>query len=241
MSQLGGGWLHGVPDQRGEMTGQQIMYIYPDLTTVLWGEFSRGLMVRAVHTRLADIDLRGLVPRAIVSQNDLGGPQFSLSPSTATTMEVSPLLQDPYETRWVTVRQSTVVGGGDGLFARREIPADTVISFYHGLVYRPGEGGQTEAPDYMIYLDWRNPHSCHSMDLPSQYWSRDNYRASLAHKVNHSFQPNAVFVRFQHPRFGLRCLAIRTFRTIPEGGEVFVHYRYDPDRAPLWYSTLLTT
>ena len=55
ISQLGGGWLHGVVDHRGEMTGQQIMYIYPDLNTVLWGEFSRGLMVRAVHTRLADV------------------------------------------------------------------------------------------------------------------------------------------------------------------------------------------
>ena len=110
VSQLGGGWLHGVPDQRGEMTGDQIMYIYPDLTTVLWGSFNRGLMVRAVHTRLADVDLRGLVPRAMVSQRDLGGPQFSFSPSSARVMEVSPLLQDPYETLWVTVRQSTVAG-----------------------------------------------------------------------------------------------------------------------------------
>ena len=92
------------------MTGEQIMYIYPDLTTVLWGSFNRGLMVRAVHTRLADVDLRGLVPRAMVSQRDLGGPQFSFSPSSARVMEVSPLLQDPYETLWVTVRQSTVAG-----------------------------------------------------------------------------------------------------------------------------------
>ena len=55
ISQLGGGWLHGVADQRGEMTGDQIMYIYPDLATVLWGSFDRGVMVRAVHTTLADV------------------------------------------------------------------------------------------------------------------------------------------------------------------------------------------
>ena len=55
VSQLGGGWLHGVPDHRGEMTGDEIMYIYPDLTTVLCGSFTRGVMVRAFHTRLADI------------------------------------------------------------------------------------------------------------------------------------------------------------------------------------------
>lgn len=55
LSQLGGGWLHGVPDQRGEMTGEEVMYIYPDLNTVLWGSFTKGVMVRAVHTRLADV------------------------------------------------------------------------------------------------------------------------------------------------------------------------------------------
>ena len=52
---LGGGWLHGVPDQRGELTGDDVMYVYPDLATILWGTFSRGVMVRAVHTTIADV------------------------------------------------------------------------------------------------------------------------------------------------------------------------------------------
>ena len=55
ISLLGGGWLHGVPDQRGEMTGHQIMFIYPDLTTVLCGSFTKGVMVRAVQATLADV------------------------------------------------------------------------------------------------------------------------------------------------------------------------------------------
>ena len=55
LSLLGGGWLHGVPDQRGEMTGHQIMYIYPDLTTVLCGSFTKGVMVRAVQSTLVDV------------------------------------------------------------------------------------------------------------------------------------------------------------------------------------------
>ena len=100
----------------------------------------------------------------------------------------------------------------------------------------PGEGG-----DYMIYLDWDNTDHSHSMDLPPQYWSPDQYCASLAHKVNHSFRPNSEFVRFHHPRFGLRCLAIRTFQPIMEGEEIFINYRYDPDSAPAWYSGLIET
>ena len=71
--------------------------------------------------------------------------------------------------------------------------------------------------------------------------SPDQYSASLAHKVNHSFRPNSEFVRFHHPRFGLRCLAIRTFQPIMEGEEIFINYRDDPDSAPAWYSGLIET
>ena len=37
----------------------------------------------------------------------------------------------------------------------------------------------------------------------TEYISSANYCASLAHKTNHSFLPNAEFVAFDHPRFGL--------------------------------------
>ena len=158
-------------------------------------------------------------------------------------MSVSPLLEDPYERLWVEVRQSTVQGGGEGLFARRDIPADTVVSFYHGLVIRPDQEGETEMReshyDYMIFLDWNNTDHSHSLDVPPQYWSHQDYRASLAHKANHSFEPNCGFRRFQHPRFGLGCLAITTFKTIRAGEEIFVNYRYSPDCAPIWFSEMI--
>ena len=122
---LGGGWLHGVPDQRGELTGDDVMYVYPDLDTILWGTFSRGVMVRAVHTTIADVgnslkensplfisrpsDFQGPVPVARADRR-AGGEVYSHSPSSSCHMSVSPLLADPYERRWVEVVQSTVPG-----------------------------------------------------------------------------------------------------------------------------------
>ena len=41
------------------------------------------------------------------------------------------------------------------------------------------------------------------VDIPEREQSLDNYRASLAHKCNHSFKPNAKFYRIDHARFGL--------------------------------------
>ena len=55
-SVLGGGWLHGPVDlETGELTGDELMYIYPDMEHVLFGTFRRGAMVRAEPTTVADI------------------------------------------------------------------------------------------------------------------------------------------------------------------------------------------
>ena len=55
-SVLGGGWIHGPMDSvTGTVTGEELMYIYPDMEHVLFGTFVRGAMVRAEHTTVADI------------------------------------------------------------------------------------------------------------------------------------------------------------------------------------------
>ena len=55
-SVLGGGWIHGPVDPvTGELTGDELMYIYPDMEHVLFGAFKRGEMVRAEPTTVADI------------------------------------------------------------------------------------------------------------------------------------------------------------------------------------------
>ena len=55
-SVLGGGWLHGEVDSlSGEMTGDELMYIYPDMVNVLYGKFTCGNMTKAQHTTIADV------------------------------------------------------------------------------------------------------------------------------------------------------------------------------------------
>jgi len=43
------------------------------------------------------------------------------------------MLSDPYEAARVTVSQSTVPGGQEGLFAKRDLPAGAVVAFYNGI------------------------------------------------------------------------------------------------------------
>ena len=50
------GWLHGEVDSlSGEITGDELMYIYPDMVNVLYGKFTRGNMTKAQHTTIADV------------------------------------------------------------------------------------------------------------------------------------------------------------------------------------------
>ena len=40
--------------------------MYPDLTTLLWDTFTRGVMVGAVPGTVADMDWTGVVPRVTI-------------------------------------------------------------------------------------------------------------------------------------------------------------------------------
>merc|ERR1719445_559655 len=73
-----------------------------------------------------------------------------------------------------------------------------------------------------------------TIDIP--VWAQDTstYRGSLAHKTNHSFLPNAQFVVYDHPKFGLiPCICTTT--DIPAGQEILVGYGYDLEESPDWY------
>ena len=64
--------------------------------------------------------------------------------------------------------------------------------------------------------------------------STKNYSATLAHKVNHSFNPNCEWVHAMHPCYG-KIPAIQMSENIQKGQELFIHYGFDMDEAPQWY------
>ena len=122
------------------------------------------------------------------------------------------------------------VGEGEGLFLKRHVKAKTAIAFYNG-VRLPGlepEGVSWEDRGYRIMVgeDAR-------MDIPSYMRMTSQYRASLGHKIQHSFNPNCEFWEVTHPVFGyIPC--VRTLEDLPGGLEVTVHYNYMLDDCPAW-------
>ena len=68
-----------------------------------------------------------------VNDKKVGNETYTYDPSTTTVISSTPLLQDPYESRLVYVKKSPLEGAGEGLFAKIDLPADRVVSFYSGI------------------------------------------------------------------------------------------------------------
>jgi len=158
-------------------------------------------------------------------------------------MRGPPHLPDPLETKMVRVADSAVEGGGQGLFANQDIPAGSIVAFYNGIRMTPEEKSPWEDRAYSIVVEWEEKRlafpfpwvsKADHMDLPPKYHSSENYTATLAHKLNHSFTPNCRWSNMEHPCYGL-VPAILTLDAIKEGEELTVHYQMDMEDAPDWY------
>ena len=239
----GGGFLVGVVDEKGGFTHPHaIAYIYPDLRTALLGHFEDGVMKSARHVKLIGVKVE---PRTRLAHPEFStpnpdSPAVHYSKATKTHIGDLPLVPDPYEERHVEVRESDLPGSGDGLFARRHLPAGTIAAFYNGVRLPYKLGGTKEewaTSGYKIYVnaDYR---SGERMDIPAEYIDLKNYCATFGHKLNHSFRPNCQEWFFEHPRFGL-VPCERTLRDVEAGEELFLDYEYDPYNCPEWFSDQL--
>ena len=93
---------------------------------------------------------------------------------------------------------------GEGLFVKRDLVIGSVVAHYNGFhirnnrkLYHANMTSQ-EAEERQKNLLTFN--STHDVDLPAPYDNIVNYRATLGHKANHSFMPNARFARVKNPR-----------------------------------------
>ncbi|KAJ4462086.1 putative histone-lysine N-methyltransferase SETD7 [Paratrimastix pyriformis] len=164
---------------------------------------------------------------------------FTYDPPVGKIIARRPLLPDPYETPRVYAAPSPIPGANEGLFARRDIQPHEVVAFYNGVKIPEMQANRRP---------WRFNGNCIwlygegdegvMIDVPLEYVPTSAYCATLAHKANHSFTPNAEYCRFMHPRFG-DIKGIRALdKVIPAGTEITVLYGYSRGEGPQWYRAL---
>ena len=156
------------------------------------------------------------------------------------------LQRDPYENQMIEVMGSGLDMAGEGVFAKKDLLPEIVVAFYNG-VRIPADAGDEddnwEDCSYRIFVEIDEDATdieCENrerMDMPEEYRSLDKYCATLAHKINHSFNPNCRFGKFHHPIFG-PIPSVITTQFIPKGTELFCYYKYLLDDCPQWYADL---
>ena len=107
---IGGGALYGPVDCDGELSGEDVVYLYPDLTTGMKGFFRRekmmfGRRVDVVRAWLSNgnLDLE-------VSSPKKNAETYRYNESTESTMADLPLQRDVYESKTVSCKKSRFAG-----------------------------------------------------------------------------------------------------------------------------------
>ena len=97
----------------GEMTGPDMISLYPDLEIGLRGSWQGGVMVAARHHMVNCVWVED--DQVWVSCSADFGPGFAFAPSEVDNFGNSdPMMKDPYESKYIAVEESMMEGGGQG-------------------------------------------------------------------------------------------------------------------------------
>jgi hypothetical protein len=238
------GYLYGQLDKKGQLTGDNIAYIYPRGKMALVGRFEDKYMKSGQVANIIKLTCKDNVLNVEFSQPAVEDTAFYFDLPTNVSLGTRLLTKDPYEAMTVILDKSSIPNSGHGLFAKRNISHSEVIAFYNGMQFVNEEedihdiqcfSQFSDLPPDKVDIDVKR--KCHKykisshlgalINIPPEWDDINLYNATLAHKVNNKFEPftNADFSFMEHPRFGVM-VSIFAIKNITAGEEIFLDYTY---------------
>jgi hypothetical protein len=164
----GGGVMTGpVSPADGVLAGANLIYVYPDNHTLLVGSFAAGGVLEAAReSRISSVSFDGNGV-AVLEPEPARGPDYRLDLSNATHLTHSAEalhLCDPMESQYLRVAESTVAGAGSGVFLRKAVRRNEIVSLYGGV--RANMYVRDQMSYYKIDNDWDQPNQvseCHCL------------------------------------------------------------------------------
>jgi len=253
---IGDGWQGSYYYEDGSPGGQHRsgVYLYPDYLTAVVGLYQDHLLITGHVTSLQMACREGQVWSLKFHPVEMTSRPLTYSPPSHYSVGGCSSLEDPYEARTVQVARSHNEEANQGLFTKREVMSGEVLAFYSGYIINCESSlralDRRELSDaeehvrnmYNIALDLGGDEENLCIDLPPDMGGDvTKYNATLAHKVNHSFEPNSEFVLFSaHPVLGT-IMAVTALVDLEAGQEVTVNYGYnytaEADQ-PEWFKQL---
>jgi len=232
----GNSFFIGLLDKKEKLSGE-VIYLYPCLYTCIVGQYKSGKLMSGHYRTLSSaVVINGFIH--LTFSENLGKEVF-YDPPSCFSISRYPLQTNQHEDETVYVAMSSVVGAGEGLFARRNIRCGELVSLFSGTkIYKDSNKksvkyGDDDWSDFRLTLD-----KSVDLDVGPDDRSCTQYKATLGHKACHSFEmKNSAFHEFEHPRFG-RIMSVVAQRNISADEEIFVSYNYSVSMAPEWYQEL---
>ena len=117
-------------------SGEDIIFLYPDMETVLVGHFKNETMMAAEPSKVIAERCNHGLKEIRISKPKPNSPTLRYSRPTRIRIGDHPLVMDPYERKNIYISDGEE---GDGVFARRNIPKGEVISYYSGIRWNKTE------------------------------------------------------------------------------------------------------
>ena len=227
------------------ISGNNIVFIYPDMKTVLIGRFDKRRMIAAKPSKILAERCNKGIKEIKVAKPKEDAPILTYSRPNRLRIGDQPRVMDPF------TKKNIYIGNGtkdDGVFAKRDMQKGDLVMYYSGLFWNETEQSlftmdayknQTWDEYWAIFrnlISFDGPLKIH---IPEPYWNISNFRATLGHKVNHSFKSDkTVYGKAYHPRFGnVRSVYAKEY--ITKGEEIYIDYKYGIGRlVPEWVSDL---
>ena len=118
------GFLHGIVDKNGLITGENICFIYPDGFTALCGFFENTFMTKAKHVEIREYgcNKNGLLEATKFTQPIDQNEFFYDPPTNESWGGGSKEIHDPFELKNVVLKQSMVPNSGEGEHSQTIFP-----------------------------------------------------------------------------------------------------------------------
>ena len=255
---IGGGLLHGkIQETDHKLTGDEIMYLYPDYDTMFVGTFEDKMMIKAKEASLKQVSCDEKTGLPIITAYDLAQDDviYYYDPPTNISFGGGSLgVLDPFERKNLELRESSIPNSGDGVFSKVELPVDDhtkLVSIYASYTYNPEQDkiyydrcafNTSKSDDERRHCMKYRIMSCvgEVLNIPPEIDTPETVLPTLAPKINHHFtNANCLFACLEHPRFGTIIGAFKKpFAIINAGDELFSNYGYKKNPFPQdvpWY------
>ena len=215
------------------------------MVTVLIGKFVNGTMIASKQSKIVRERCNKGIKEIEIAKPKENSIIYKYQRPTRVNIGDQPRVMDPY------TKRNIYIGDGkkdDGVFAKRDIFKGELVAYYSGLFVNTTEQAlytmgtyknQTEYEFWAIHRNLMTFEGKVQIHIPEPYWNISNYRATLGHKLNHSFiKDKTIWGRAFHPRFGhIRSVVAK--ENIKQGEEMIINYGYRVGtRVQKWTSDL---